>query len=358
MRLQAVPGIGPVGCKQLIERFGSPSAVFADKGILAESGLRPDLAGRYGEEQYLRWAEDELEFATKRGIRCISYLDPGYPAGLLQCADGPPVLFTRGAIRFDAGPLVSVVGTRGMTEYGRQCCEAFIRGIAPINPIIISGYAYGIDITAQRTAMSLGLQTIACMAHGLDRVYPAAHRRYEGELLENGGYLSEFPRGTLPEPGHFLRRNRVIAGLSPATVVIESGERGGSLVTAGLAFGYNREVFAFPGRVTDMQSRGCHQLIRQQKAQLIQDAGEFLHAMGWEPEGGDPDSHRPTRLPEHLEPNEQSLARILRESGSRHLDDLAISCGISVSEALTSLFSLEMMGLVRALPGKCFCWEG
>lgn len=281
IRLQLIPGLGPVGARNLISRCGKPSAVFSERKMLAGNGLRQNLLSLLGEEAYQRRAEAEVRWAEKRGVRCLGYQDPDYPDGLRHCADSPLVLYARGDIRFGGHPLVSVVGTRGITGYGREACEAFVAGIAPANPIIISGFAYGIDICAQRTAMRYGLQTIAVMAHGLDSLYPASHRKYRKDLLANGGFLTEFPSGTPAEPGHFLRRNRVIAGISPATVVVESGQRGGSLVTADLAFGYDREVFAFPGRASDPQSAGCNALIRSQKAQLLTGAEDFLQAMDW-----------------------------------------------------------------------------
>ncbi len=371
IRLQLIPGLGPVGARNLIACCGSPSAVFTQRKMLAGKGLRNNLVNSLGEEAYLRRAQAEVRFAEKRGARCLGYLDPDYPAGLLQCADSPLVIYTSGRIDIGKHPLVSVVGTRSMTAYGRETCEAFIAGIAPANPIIISGFAYGIDICAQRTAMGYGLQTIAVMAHGLDSLYPAAHRRYRDALVENGGFLTEFPSGTPAAPGHFLRRNRVIAGMSPATVVVESGERGGSLVTADLAFGYDREVFAFPGRVTDPQSAGCNALIRSQKAQLLGNAREFLQAMDWEivdranpgeteNHGGISESSLPnqvvTPIPDDLCPAEKTLARCLAESGCLHLDDLAVRCQMEVSDAVLGLFNLEMRGLVRCLPGKLFRW--
>lgn len=357
LTLQCVPGLGPVGCKNLIARCGSPSAVFADKEQLVAAGLRQDLYRKIGKIKYKRRAEREMEFLTREGIRCLSYLEPGYPQQLLHCADSPVLIFCKGNIRFGEGPLVSVVGTRDMTEYGRRTCEAFIGGISPANPIVISGYAYGVDICAQRTAMQYGLQTIAVMAHGLDQVYPAAHRKYEASLMDNGGYLTEFWSGTVPEPGNFLRRNRIIAGLSPATVVIESGERGGSLVTADLAFGYNREVFAVPGRRDDPQSLGCNHLIRLQKAQLLLEAPEFMAAMDWAPQaaGHKPEVIRP--VPGHLKDKAHAIATLLQESGTSTLDEISECCDIPVPEAATVLFTLEMGGFIRPLPGKRFCWK-
>lgn len=401
IRLQLIPGLGPIGARNLIAICGSPSAVFSQTKMLAGNGLRHNLVSSLEEEAYLRRAQAELRFAEKRGARCLGCLDPDYPAGLRECADSPLVLYTRGRINFGRHPLVSVVGTRSMTGYGRETCEAFIAGIAPANPIIISGFAYGIDICAQSTAMRYGLQTIAVMAHGLDSLYPASHRKYRDALVANGGFLTEFPSGTPAEPGHFLRRNRVIAGMSPATVVVESGERGGSLVTADLAFGYDREVFAFPGRVSDPQSAGCNALIRTQKAQLLTNAREFLLAMDWEeaqsPEtkgsgglvdagslsntrnpvetgnfretknpaetgnpgekGGLPNPNRAVNpVPGDLDPTENTLARCLAESGCMHLDEVAVRCQLGVSEAVSGLFNLEMRGLVRSLPGKLFRW--
>ena len=351
LRLQRIPGIGPVQARKLIDLAGSPAAVFTDKRFLRRGFLPESLRNGLQDKQFEKAARAELDWMRKEGVSCLGYRCRGFPQNLKQCADAPIALFVRGTVDFGQGPLLAIVGTRDMTEYGRRFCQRFLEEIAPLKPIIVSGYAYGVDICAQRMALDLGLQTIACMAHGLDRVYPARHKRYCGPICRNGGLISEFQSGIQPEPGLFIRRNRIIAGLCRATVVVESGEKGGSLATADMAFGYDREVFAVPGRTEDLLSKGCNDLIRMQKAHLLQNAAQLARAMGWISE----ESELPARsfsLPPDLPPVDGEICRLLMESGELELDEIAACSGKSIPETAAALLRLEMGGLIRALAGK------
>lgn len=357
LRLQKIPGLGPVRAKKLIALAGSPTAVFEDPGLSARARLRTGLEAALGEESHLRAAAGEYEYTLKEQISCLTYLNPDYPVNLAQCEDAPLLLFHRGLIDLNKRPVLAVVGTRAMTGYGRRFCEKFIAEIACLNPVIVSGLAFGVDVCAQQAALNQGLHTVACLAHGLDVIYPEAHAGLAPQIAEQGGLLTEFWSGTAPEPHHFLRRNRIIAGLCQATVVIESAARGGSLATADLAFGYNREVFAVPGRADDTYSEGCNGLISQQKAQLLTSARQFMEAMNWTGPAA-PSEKGPGRIPGHWSEIERNLASFLRENAEPTLDELARGCRLPVQKAAAALFDLELQGFVRPLPGKRYAWAG
>ena len=354
LRLQRIPKIGDVTAKKLIAVCGSPSAIFFDK---TEHLLRIDGIGRWTiselwDTKYLDAAESEWDFIRNNDYRLMFYQDPNYPALLKNCVDAPIVLFANGQMEWESKKLVSVVGTRNMTRYGQEFCKQFIHEIAGIDPVIISGLAFGVDICAQRTAMELGLQTIACLGHGLNQIYPRKHYGDAQRMQSNGGCLTEFWSTSKPDREHFLRRNRIIAGMSHATVVVESAARGGSLVTADLAFGYNREVFAVPGRSTDLCSEGCNGLIRYQKAQLITSAADFLYYMGWDEVKKESRQQQTLFVP--LGGKEEKIHDYLKVQGRQHMDTIATMCHLSVNDLASTLLTLEMKGVVRPLPGKWF----
>ncbi|MBT8236376.1 MAG: DNA-protecting protein DprA, partial [Bacteroidia bacterium] len=253
LRLQRIPRIGDITAKKLIAFCGSPSTVFSDKRkhLLKIDGIGNWSLEGLNDEVYLKEAIEEWEYIQRNNIAYTYYQDEAFPTRLLHCPDAPLILFHRGAIDIQDRLLISVVGTRNMTSYGASFCKELVGGLAPLNPVIVSGKAYGVDICVQKEAVKKGLQTIGCLAHGLNQIYPKIHEKYVKEIERNGGFITEFWSSSKPDRENFLRRNRIIAGLSEATVVVESAKRGGSLVTADLAFHYNREVFAVPGRVND-----------------------------------------------------------------------------------------------------------
>lgn len=355
LRLQSIPYIGDITAKKLINHCGSPSAVFNDK---KESLLKIDGIGEYVikglyDSRYLDAALKEYSYAQENNIRCILFTEPDYPEYLAHCVDGPVLLFSKGEIRLRGQKIISVVGTRNMTNYGRSFCERFIEDIAPLNPIIVSGFALGVDICIQKEALRHGLQTIGCLAHGLNQVYPRAHAKYVAPILKKGGFYTEFWSDSMPERENFLRRNRVIAGLSQATVVVESAEKGGSLVTADLAAGYNRDVFAVPGRIDDPYSRGCNNLIKQQKAHLISSAADLVYILNWDLEEV---VEKPVQkqLFVQLEDTEKKIYDYLSNDGKQQLDSIAISCELPVFKVTSTLMGMEMKGVIRCLPGKVF----
>jgi DNA processing protein len=359
LRLQRVPGIGPANGRKLIEHFGDVQTIFEQsfKELVKLPGVGSARAEKLLNPGFLEEAKEEFLKSRQQDIQCLPMADRAYPELLRECPDAPLVLFQKGAVPFSGTRLLSIVGTRSMTDYGRRVCDLLIDVLSPYKPVIISGLAYGVDIYAQKTAIKRGLRTVSCLGHGLDAVYPGTHAKYVPEILEEGALLSEFWLGTTPEPMNFVRRNRIIAGISPATVVIESGLKGGSLITADLAFGYNREVFAVPGRITDPFSSGCNELIGQQKAQLLDSAEELARALDWTK--GEATLAQKSKMTQgiptqELLPDEAQICEFLFENGLQTLDDIALSCTLTIRDAAALLFQLEMKEIVRPHPGKRF----
>ena len=319
-----------------------------------EAWDRINLAGKP-----LSWerAQQEMEFIRRHGIGTYYLHDEDYPQLLAQCPDAPVLLYTKGNINVKDGHFISVVGTRQATERGKILTREIILGLADKIPnlTVISGLAYGIDIAAHRAAMEAGLPTLIIPAHGLDRIYPAYHRPDAVRALENGGIITEYMSGNMPEKHHFVARNRIIAGLSECTIVVESHARGGSLITASMAFDYNRMVFAVPGRIEDEASVGCNELIRDQRASLLQKPDDLIEAMQWvtvqrpiqtQLQGLDTDAD------DGLSPEEQTIMSKLRESDNGLLvNDLAEETDITYSEIITTLMMLEIKKRVKSFPG-------
>lgn len=355
LRLQRIPNIGDVTAKKLLDRCGSATAIFEEK---QQHLLKLDGVGTYTlrglqDAEHLKAAEEEYRFIKENDVEYSCFLDEDYPNKLKHCIDGPILLFKSGNIHLENRKLVSVVGTRNITSYGQAFCEQFIEELAPLDPIIISGFAYGVDITIQRAAMEHGLQTVGCLAHGLNQVYPKVHKKYVSSIEKNGGFLTEFWSSSNPERENFLKRNRIIAGLSEATIVVESAEKGGSLVTADIAHGYNRDVFAVPGRSSDKYSMGCNNLIKQQKAQLLTSAADLVYLLGWEL---DKKQKQPVQKELFIELNEteKSIYQYLQLNGKQMLDIVALECNLPIFKVSSTLLNMEMKGAIRPLPGKLF----
>lgn len=354
LALLRTPSLGDISIKKLLGKIGSAEAVFKEKksnlskidgiGLLRLKNLNPKIQ--------LEEAEEELRFIEDRNIECYYFQDKNYPEKLKHCIDGPILLFGRGNIDLGNKKIISIVGTRKITIYGKVFCRELIEELSPLNPVIVSGLAYGVDICAHKTAIKNGLQTIACLAHGLNQIYPRDHSKYIGSIEENGGFFTEFWSTDAFDKNNFLRRNRVIAGLSQATIVIESAERGGSLVTADIANSYDREVFAVPGRTTDVQSRGCNNLIKQQKAHVLTNAADVIYHLGWQlKEALKP---RQTQLFVEMDEEEKVVYRFLKEKDKELLDVIALECNLPVYKIATILMNMELKGIVRPLPGKLF----
>jgi len=269
--------------------------------------------------------------------------------------DGPILFFQDGNIDFVNKKIISIVGTRKITTYGISFCEKLVADLAPLNPVIVSGFAYGIDICAHKAAIANGLQNIACLAHGMHKIYPKAHKKYMPDVLKNGGFISEFWSSDPFNRNNFLKRNRIIAGMSQATIVIESAAKGGSLVTADIANSYSRDVFAVPGRATDPQSHGCNMLIKTHQASIITSAADLVYHLGW-----DLDEIQKPNLPPQvvmpLDGEEKILYNFLKDKDKVLLDTIAVGCAMPTYKVAQLLLKLEMKSLVRPLPGKLFQW--
>ena len=347
-------GIGPRTAKNLIAYAGGETEVLklSRKWLLDIPGIGTARALQIEKSvtAALKAADQETEFIEKHGIKAIYFNEPGYPELLRECDDCPLLLYTRGDIRLDGRKILAVVGTRKATEQGRQTVREVIEELASRNQdlVIVSGLAYGIDIAAHRAAMEYGIQTIGVMGNGFATLYPREHRNTAVKMMDNGGLVTEFTSRMAPERQNFLMRNRVIAGMSHATWVVESASRGGSLITADMANSYNRDVFASPGRVTDPCSAGCNKLIKTNKASLLESAADIEYIMGWENKGkkvGAPSSYQ-------LSEEEKPLHALLREHDKIQLDELAQLTGQNVHLLSGMLFTLELKGAVQCVPGN------
>jgi len=355
LALQRVPNLGETSAKKLLHKIGSAEGIFKEKkqNLLKIEGIGAFRLKHLNERAVLDEAEEEMAFISANNIDVCYFQDNLYPDKLKHCADGPLLLFQQGNIDIKAKKIISIVGTRKCTSYGSNFCEELIEAIAPLAPVIVSGFAYGIDITAHKAAVNNNLQTIGCLAHGLNRMYPKIHKKYVKPVEENGGFLTEFWSNDAFDRKNFLKRNRVIAGMSEATIVIESANKGGSLVTADIANSYNREVFAVPGRVTDRQSEGCNNLIKTQQAHVLTSAADLLYILGWDLEAKAP-KPKQMELFEELAAEEKQLHAYLASHGKKTLDVVALNCDLPTHKVASILLTLELKGLIRPLPGKLF----
>lgn len=357
--LTLCPGIGRIGAKRLIDGMGSAARVFLRREELPEimPGISPSVVAALDCPAAFLRAERELEFVEKNRLSCLTLKDEAYPSRLRECEDAPVVLFFKGNADLNRLRVINMVGTRRATDYGRQFCADFLRDLSALCPdvLVVSGLAYGIDIHAHRAALANSLSTVAVLAHGLDRIYPSVHRKTAVDMLATGGLLTEFLTETNPDRHNFISRNRIVAGMSDATIVVESAAKGGSLITAELAGGYHRDCFAVPGRVTDASSVGCNRLIRDNKAALILNAEDFVQAMDWmsAAKAGRHEAVQRILFPELTE-EEELIVRILTQCGDLHINRLVVEADIPVNRMSALLFELEMKGVVKALVGGMY----
>jgi DNA processing protein len=355
LRLQNIPNIGDVSAKKLIARCGSPSAIFNDKlqNLLKIDGIGSYTIKGLHDAEHFEAAEKELQYIHDHDIVYSYFTDNDFPRYLKHCIDSPLILFKKGNIDLEERKIISIVGTRNITSYGTAFCENLIEDLAPLDPIIVSGFAYGVDICAQKTAIKHGLQTIGCLAHGLNQIYPKVHSKYVPDVEKNGGFITEFWSSSNPDRENFLKRNRIIAGMSEATIVVESAEKGGSLVTADIANSYNREVFAVPGRAQDKYSSGCNNLIKQQKANMITSAADLIYLLNWELEQKETKPIQKQLFIE-LDEVEKTIYSYLQKEGKQLLDSIALDCKLPIFKVSSTLLNMEMKGVIRPLPGKLF----
>ncbi|GAA4309829.1 DNA-processing protein DprA [Pontixanthobacter gangjinensis] len=354
LALQNIPNLGDTTAKKLIRKFGNARNIFAEKSsnLVKIDGVGQGRIQELKDAKYLRAAENELKFIQDNAIEVYYFQEEQYPEKLKHCLDGPILLFSRGKIDLRRKRMLSIVGTRQVTSHGISFCEDLIEKLAILDPVIVSGFAYGVDITAQKAAVKNGLQTIGCLAHGLNQVYPKSHKKYIREIEENGGFFTDFWSTDNFDRNNFLKRNRIIAGLSEATVVIESAEKGGALVTADIANSYDREVFAVPGRPGDRFSIGCNNLIKTQQAHVLTSVADLAYILNWEIEEKEKVVQKQLFI--ELEEDEQKLYNLLKERGKTELDLLALNSNFPTFKTASLLLNMELKGAVRPLPGKLF----
>jgi DNA processing protein len=354
LALQKVEGVGDIVAKKLLTHCENAAAIFNSKAsqLTSIDGIGSVLISKLKYKSIFAKAEVELKYIINNKINVSFFQDKSYPERLKHCIDGPLLLFSTGTIDFNNRKIISIVGTRKVTSYGIEFCKSLISELAPLNPIIVSGFAYGVDIVAHQAAIENDLQTIGIVAHGLDQIYPSSHKKYVSKIEQNGGFMTEYWSGTNPEKENFVKRNRIVAGISEATIVIESAIKGGSLITANLANDYNRDVFAVPGRTSDKLSLGCNNLIKTQKANLLTSAADLVYILNW-------DIEKTTRSVQKklfvtLENEEQKIYDYLLKSGKEILDIIALECDLPIYKISGILLNMELKGVVRPLPGKLF----
>lgn len=360
--LSFVPRLNLLNRKMLLEKMGSVTEIFEQRHNLKE--IFPHINQATLEalammDIHLKRAEEELAFAQAGHIQCIGYYDEAYPARLRECPDAPILLYYRGIADLNCQHIVSMVGTRQITQYGKDICKQFVKELRQLCPdtLIVSGLAYGVDIHCHRAALEQGMDTIGVLAHGLDQIYPRFHRDTAVQMVQHGGLLTEFPSRSNADKKNFIQRNRIVAGMTDATIVVESAQKGGSLITAEIAEGYGRDVFAFPGRVGDTCSQGCNQLIRSNRAGLITCAEDFVQAVGWEAECNlrkQLNEGLQQELFPDLTEEEQRIIKALTGTDSKQMNILAIETALPISKLTSLLFGLEMKGVVRLLSGGCY----
>lgn len=343
---------------QLLNAAGSAKALYEARHDL--KSVVPDISERLATlvaqmDEHIGRAEQEMVFAEKNRIRMLVRDDADYPARLRECQDAPILLYYRGAADLNCRHIVSMVGTRKATEYGRSFCQRFLRELAQLCPdvLVVSGLAYGIDISSHRQALANGLQTIGVLAHGLDQIYPRMHRQTAVDMLSQGGLLTEYTSQTVPDKVNFIARNRIVAGMADATLVVESAERGGSLITARIAADYNRDIFALPGRIGDAASAGCNRLIRDNRACLLESAEDFVETMKWVTQKKEKSPVQRELFPE-LSPDEMVVFRALKGSDGKHLNLLTVETNLPIGRLSSLLFDMEMRGIVRLLSGGTY----
>lgn len=350
------------GLAQLYRKLGSATEVIAHRNNLKE--VLPDASPRLLEamhniEQHLRVADAEMEYNARNNIKTLCLADNDYPQRLKNCADAPLVLFFKGNTDLNRARVINVVGTRHCTAYGQDMIRKFVTELKKLSPevLIVSGLAYGVDINAHRQALANDLDTVAVLAHGLDNLYPARHKQTADEMIKHGGLLTEFLTNTNADKLNFVRRNRIVAGMSDACVLVESAAHGGGLITTAIARDYCREVFAFPGAVGAPFSEGCNNLIRDHKAQLITSAADFIQALGWETDFKRVQATRQgieRQLFPELSAEEQTVIEALQSLNDQPISQLSLSANIPISRLTVVLFQLEMKGMLKLLAGGCY----
>jgi len=353
--LTLVPNIGTVHAKALVNIYGDAYSIFKakKKELEAIEGIGTVRAKSIRDFVDFTTSEAEVKFIEKYKITPLFLTSKNYPQRLLHCYDSPTLLYYRGNADLNTSKIISIVGTRNNSDYGKLVCEKLIEELAGQNILVTSGLAFGIDTIAHKAALKNNLQTVGVLAHGLDRIYPTQNKALAKQMTEQGGLLTDFISNTNPDKQNFPKRNRIVAGMCDAIVIIESSKKGGSLITAELANGYNKDVFAIPGKTTDSKSEGCNYLIKQNKASLITSAADLIEFMNWAPKET-LQKKKQRELFIELTPDEKIITDILNQQESIHIDELYFKSGLSSSAAAQALLMLEMQGIVASLPGKVY----
>ena len=356
--LTLIPGLGLAGKRQLLKMAGNAKTLFENRQEWSKQ-MAPHskrIVGLLDCPAAFKRAEEEMTFIEKHQIRCLTFFDEDYPSRLRECDDAPIVLYYKGNADLNALKVIAMVGTRKATIYGQDICNRFYQELKEFVPdlLVVSGLAYGIDIFAHRAALENKYDTVGVLAHGLDRLYPAQHRNTAAQMVEHGGLLTEFITQTNPDRQNFVMRNRIVAGMSDATIVVESAAKGGALITAEIANGYQRECFAFPGRINDEFSIGCNYLIRQNKAALITSAADFVEAMGWQDQKQKPREVQRDLFPDLTEEEQSVVNKLNQYSSGLQINTLVVETNIPVNKMSAILFDLEMKGVVQAMAGGVY----
>jgi len=357
LALTEIPNIGWVQAKILAQHFGEAEKIFKAKHSLLEKieGIGLIRANSIKIFHDFSNAEEEIKFIEKFKIKPLFICDKDYPQRLLNCYDSPTLLFYKGTADLNATKIVSIIGTRTHTEYSKKMTDKLIEELSVQNILIVSGMAFGVDAMAHKAAVKNNLPTVGVLGHGLDQIYPPNHSNLAKDMVKNGGgLLTEFRSQTKPDKHNFPTRNRIVAGMSDATIVIESGIKGGSMVTAELANGYNKDVFAFPGKVTDNKSAGCNYLIKSNKAMLLTDAQQLIEIMGWEEKSQKAKGKSQKEIFIELTKEEKIIVDLLNEKETVHIDEINLRSGLSSSAIAAAILNLELQNVVNGLPGKMY----
>lgn len=357
--LTLAEGVGGIVFRHLVAHFGSAEAVLnaSTERLMKMQGIGVKMSAQIKKSrQFLDHADSIIEKARKQEVNLFSYQSDDYPQRLKSLYDCPPILYAKGNTDYNAPRTIGIVGTRNATEAGKEITRKLVEGLKELNVTIVSGLAYGIDIEAHRAAIQNNLPTIAVLANGIDVVYPAVHKKYIPEILKNGGLLTESPFGREPVRQQFLTRNRIIAGLSDAVVVVESAAKGGSLVTAEYANNYHREVFAVPGAINSKFSEGTNALIKRNKAQIYTRVTDIIEQLNWDL---DNPKAQPSTIEKEIDWNrfsddESKVIKLLLDKTEMQIDNLSFESGVPLNRLASLLLNLEFQDLVKALPGKKF----
>ncbi|MCK4661676.1 MAG: DNA-processing protein DprA [Bacteroidales bacterium] len=354
--ISLIPGVGSINAKKLIAYTGNVENVFkAKRGeLLKIPNIGKQLVDKIINQKVLQRAAEEIKFIEKNNIKPVFYLDKDYPLRLSNCYDSPILLYLKGNIDLNQLKILSIVGTRNATIRGKDICKELITELKNNghNPIIISGLAYGIDVCAHKAALDNNLNTVAVLGHGLDILYPALHKKIAREIVNKGALITEFTSNSITDKNNFVKRNRIIAGLSDATIVIESGIKGGALITADIANSYNRDVFAVPGRLNDTYSAGCNKLIKINKAALIESAADIEYILGWDVQKKKNNIQR--KLFIEFNDEEKIIVGILKNNGKTEIDKICLQSRFTIGKVSGILLNLEFSGILKCLPGKSY----